>query len=71
VEISFEGGQVIVPIPKAVLVLTREQFIEALRRGKVYRRRQARQARVAPIEDHQRVTCDGQGACSPRKACDA
>jgi hypothetical protein len=36
--IVFEDGQVIIQIPKAILVLTRQQFIEALKRGKRYRR---------------------------------
>lgn len=50
-EIAFEDGQVIIPLPKAVLVLTRAQFIEALRRGKAWRRREATQARQAPKEE--------------------
>jgi hypothetical protein len=47
---TFKDGQVIIPLPKAVLVMSKAQFIEALRRGKAWRRRQALQARVAPRE---------------------
>jgi hypothetical protein len=39
--IEIINGQVIVTLPKAVLVMTKQQFIEALRRGKVWRRKQA------------------------------
>jgi hypothetical protein len=39
-EIEFSGNQVIIRIQKAILVLTKAQFIEALRHGKAYRRRQ-------------------------------
>jgi hypothetical protein len=46
-DITFKDGQVMIPIQKAVLVLTKAQFIEALKRGKAYRRTQARQARHA------------------------
>jgi hypothetical protein len=53
-EIVFQGGEVIVSLPKCVLVMSREQFIEALKRGKAYRRQQARQARVEPMRDHDR-----------------
>ena len=49
-DVSFDGNQVLVPIPKALLVMTRQQFIEALKRGKAYRRAQARQARDAKKE---------------------
>ena len=44
-EIVFQDGEVIVHLPKCVLVMSRQQFIEALKRGKAYRRRQAMQAR--------------------------
>jgi hypothetical protein len=59
-EILFERGEVIIPIPKAVLVMTRQQFIEALKRGKAFPRAQERQARVAPIEGNDRGVCCGQ-----------
>jgi hypothetical protein len=38
---------VVLRIPKAVVVLTREQFIQAFKRGKRFRRQQALQQRVA------------------------
>jgi hypothetical protein len=58
-ELMFENNQVIIPIPKAVLVMTREQFIEALKRGKEYRRAQQQSARVAPIDEYNRGFYDG------------
>jgi hypothetical protein len=54
VEISFEDGQVIVNLPKCVLVMSREHFITCLRLGKAYRRAQQRQAQVAPIDGQQK-----------------
>jgi hypothetical protein len=45
------GPWIVIDIPKATLVLTRRQFIEALRAGKRWRRRQAFQARVAQAEE--------------------
>jgi hypothetical protein len=44
---EVKDGQYIVHLPKCVLVLTRAQFIEALKRGKAYHRREAMQARRA------------------------
>jgi hypothetical protein len=34
IRIKIIQGQVIVTLPKAVLVMTKQEFIEALRRGK-------------------------------------
>ncbi len=53
-EILFKDGQVIIPLPKAVLVLSREQFVEALRAGKRYRRRQAMADRLRQASGHRR-----------------
>jgi hypothetical protein len=39
--IEISNGQVIITLPKAVLEMTKQQFIEALRRVKAWRRRQA------------------------------
>jgi hypothetical protein len=36
-EVECSDNQVIIRIPKAILIFTREQFIKALRHGKVYR----------------------------------
>lgn len=41
----FRGAMVVIPTDTAIVVLTKAQFIEALRKGKHYRRRQAMQAR--------------------------
>jgi hypothetical protein len=45
-DIEFIDNQVIIRIPKALLVLTKAQFIEALRQGKAYRRREQYMKRV-------------------------
>ncbi len=47
-EIRFQDGQVIVTLVKCVLVMSREQFLECLRRGKAYRRATAMKARQGP-----------------------
>ena len=57
-DILFKDNQVIIPLPKAVLVLSREAFIQALRQGKAYRRREAMAQRRTPIERHKHVSCD-------------
>ena len=44
--IEIINGQVIVTLPKAVLVMTKQDFIAALRRGKAWRRRQAQAQRL-------------------------
>lgn len=46
--ISADGLWIRITIPKAVLVLSREQFIEGLRRGKSWRRHEALARRDAP-----------------------
>ena len=48
--IVVQDNQVMIPIDKAVLVLTRQQFIEALKRVKAYRRQAALKARSTPQE---------------------
>jgi hypothetical protein len=47
-EITLHDGQVIVPIAKGILVLTKAQFIEAIRAGKRYLRAKALAERLAP-----------------------
>jgi hypothetical protein len=47
-EIQFDGNWVLIPMPKALLVLSRQAFIDGLRQGKRYRRRKALAARLAP-----------------------
>jgi hypothetical protein len=39
--ISDEGGWVAITLPKCLLVLTRAEFVEGLKRGKAYRCREA------------------------------
>jgi hypothetical protein len=48
--IVVQDNQVIIPIDKAVLVLTRQQFIEALKVGQAYHRQAALKARITPQE---------------------
>jgi hypothetical protein len=43
--ITVKNGLYIVTLPKATLVLTRAAFLQALRRGTWWRRRQALRAR--------------------------
>jgi hypothetical protein len=43
--LEFVGSDVLIMIDKGLLVLTRAQLIAALRRGKAWRRREARQRR--------------------------
>lgn len=45
VPIEMHNGWVLIHAPKALLVLSRAEFIQALRRGKQWRRRQALQGR--------------------------
>jgi hypothetical protein len=49
-EVEFSGNQVIVKIPKAILVMTREEFKRALKRGRAWRRAQEMKARGANTE---------------------
>jgi hypothetical protein len=44
-DVHFIDGQVVIQATKYRLVMSREAFIEALKRGKAFRRRQALQAR--------------------------
>lgn len=57
VEVEFVGQEVIIHIPKAVVVMTVTQFKEALIRGKAYRRRQQYAKRVAGAPVHGSVEC--------------
>jgi hypothetical protein len=41
VDVKVQDGWYLVTIPKGVLVFSRAQFIEALRRGKAFKRREA------------------------------
>jgi hypothetical protein len=43
--VEIKDGLYLVTLPKATLVLSREAFIEALRRGTWWRRQEALQAR--------------------------
>jgi hypothetical protein len=51
IDIKLMNGWYIVTAPKTTLVLSRQQFIEALRRGKWWKRREALQTRVAKAQE--------------------
>jgi hypothetical protein len=65
IEIHIEQGQVIIQAPKCLLVLTKAEFIAALKRGKAFRRREAQAARegasMAEPEMTQRLLHAAQG----------
>jgi hypothetical protein len=44
--VEVKDGLYVVRLPKSILVLTKTQFIQALKQGKWWRRRQAWQARL-------------------------
>jgi hypothetical protein len=48
IEIEVRDGWYIVKGPKMVLLLTRDELIRSLRRGRWWKRRQALQNRLAP-----------------------
>jgi hypothetical protein len=50
IEVSLRDGLYIVTLPKAVLELTKAEFIHALRRGEWWHRRQVLNTRLAPRE---------------------
>ena len=50
IDVTVRNGLYIVTLPKAVLVLTKAKCIQALRRGKWWRRRQSLNARLTPQE---------------------
>jgi hypothetical protein len=45
IAIEVRDGRYIVTLPKSILVLTKAEFIQALRRGKWWRQREALKAR--------------------------
>jgi hypothetical protein len=45
ITIELHQGWYVVTLPKCVLVLSKDEFIQALRRGKRWRRREALRAR--------------------------
>lgn len=48
-DLQFSGNEVIIRIPKAIIILTRAQLKEALRRGRAYRRREQLAQRMAKV----------------------
>ena len=45
IEVEFVGQDVLVHIPKALLVMSKSDFVRAIKRGKAYRRREQRAKR--------------------------
>jgi hypothetical protein len=60
IEITIVDHQYIVTLPKMVLVMSKEQFVECLRAGKRYKRQQAMAKRMeaVPERPHQRRGSD-------------
>ena len=56
----MEGNEVIVRLPKCVLAMSRERFIECLRQGKRWRRQQSLAQRLTKSAQDQRSP-SGQG----------
>jgi hypothetical protein len=52
--IEVKDGFYLISLPKCLVVLTKAEFIQALRRGKWWRRREALAARVPPVEPRPR-----------------
>jgi hypothetical protein len=70
IDVKFHYGWYVVTLPKCVLVLSRDDFIQALRRGKWWRRREALHARKPagqpPLAPESRARRDGgEGPCRP------
>jgi hypothetical protein len=49
IDIKLVDGRYLITLPKLTLVLTKAQFIEALRRGKAYKRQQALASRLGEV----------------------
>jgi len=45
IEVHISNGRYVITLPKSILVLTKAEFIQALRRGTWWRRREALKAR--------------------------
>ena len=57
VDMEIREGWVLVQAPKCLLVLSREEFTAALKRGKAWRRSQAMAARLGAQETGRRSAC--------------
>jgi hypothetical protein len=51
-DLKVENGLYIVQIDKAILVMSKEDFIKALQMGKWWKRRQASAPRHATMQEH-------------------
>jgi hypothetical protein len=60
IEIQAQDGWYIVHTPKSLLVMTKAEFIQALRRGKWWKRRQALDQRQAQaLDEHAAAIPEG------------
>jgi hypothetical protein len=50
ITVNVAGEHYFIALPKMLLVLTKDEFARAIRRGKAWKRRQSLQARLAPHE---------------------
>ena len=59
-DISIEGGQVVIKATKCLIALTKAEFLQALKRGKAFRRREQMAQRLARLPQEPRsVTGEG------------
>jgi hypothetical protein len=56
ISVEFHHGWYVVTLPKCVLVLSRAEVIQGLRRGKWWRRREALRARQPAAQPRQKRT---------------
>jgi hypothetical protein len=64
IEIALKDGWYIVTLPKSVLVLTKAEFIHALRQGTWWKRRAAMNARRSPTPKNvMESSCQARGGC--------
>ena len=60
IHVEVRDGFYIVTMPKSILVLTRAEFIQALRRGRWWRRRTAMHTRLSGVRPCQSKGEEGQ-----------
>jgi hypothetical protein len=58
-DLQVKDNFYILTLPKVILVLTREQFIDGLKRGRWWKRRQAMAPREAAMQARAEVRRDG------------
>jgi hypothetical protein len=64
-DVHFHEGSVGITIDKAIIVISRQAFVEGLKRGKQWRRRQAMAARLARLAQEPRSPVGEGGGDTP------